>query len=1104
MCGPGAIDSLTGSACGLGAPPVTPALGPVAAAADLALLAGDEGLPLGGADADDQPMQQQHQGDDDDELPAAPPPAPSSLLDRLARVGSHRQRILALASAGGAGAVHSRQGGDDAASSEEEEEEEDDDEAEEEDEEGAEGASLPGSAAAARMSDGASRGAGGGGGGAASCCSVAGSRPGPRRGHASHSIVDDGEGGGRGEGGAPPLQDPILPLHVLLALARGTLGVRPRADVSIPDELVSAESLAERRGASEAVHSLVGLPQGSYGWLPVPLAFPEAVAAEYAPAAAPPPEDAAPGIIAVPPAPHRLVDGATGLVSARLSNGLTLTYRPARFEANTLSISVCARGGRLTEGEGGWAYGVVAQGTPDGQLPRLSYGPLAPGGAVRGGVPLPLPLHVGACSVGLSALLASGAGGHSAETLERVCAAWGLSLSASVSGESLCVTAYCAFPPTAAAEAAAGGAPGESQPQQPPPPSASRLALSRALQLIHAYLAAGAWEPAAFTRVLEDAATGLRSAAKSLASVTSSEAMRHAFGEVVAAPPQQQPPRAGGGRTPSFPLGGPLTTVFDDGTCVRPYPRRDTPLPAALRKGVPLEAARAAVELQLLVPSNLQVRRRGRGGRARGHSPYPSPPPPIVHLQVVAVGDLDAADLEELALAYLGPLLQPGAAAAASALSLAGGGDASAAASGGVAAGLARLHSLALPTVLPATPPDAPAAPLALLPSPPPAHPRMPFVLPSPAEVAAAHAEAAASGAPFDARPLALRWRAPFARAAAASATPAPPHRVPVLLAGGVVRSGEAEARCSLLLVLPGPGKYALWGPPPPPPSPHAESGVAAPAVDAASGRVRRDHPLFHSRCAKLWGPAISTRVMRRLREDMGGCYAADADVLVPDYGHPGYVSVSATPLPAQLPAMLAAAVAVVAGVLSGAEPLTEEEFRAVAAPKPAEVATSLATSGAWESLAGSLHCHGSRRRLGHVHSLERWYRAVTREDVAASLEVRARVREVQGGRRGSNTLLNPRYSSCRRSGRASRRRSPCTSRWASRGSCRTASCLSHSSRSLAAGSRAWRKKGQRRPIPSPSWTALGCSGRGCSLPWPPRQGRGSSHEGPTLSLRAA
>lgn len=989
VCGPGAADSLTGSASGLGAPPVTPAFGPVAAAADAL-------LPLGGADADDHPMQ--HQGDDDE--PLVPPPASSSsLLDRLARVGSHRQRILALASAGAA--AHRQGAGDEAASSEEEEGDDDgDDEEEEEEEEGGddqeEGASLPGSAAAARMGDGASRG--GHGGAASSCCSVAGSssRPGPRRGrvHASHSsIADDVEGGGRGEGGAPPLQDPILPLHVLIALARGTLGVRPRADVSIPDELVSAEALAERRGASEAVHALVGLPLGSYGWLPVPLAFPEAVAAEYAPAAAPPPEDAAPGIIAVPPAPHRLVDAATGLVSARLSNGLTLTYRPARFEANTLSISVCARGGRLTEGEGGWAYGVVAQGapcivapgtpgvvapgTPDAP-PRLSYGPLAPGGAVRGGAPLPLPLHVGACSVGLSALLASGAGGHSAETLERVCAAWGLSLSASVSGESLCVTAYCAFPP-AAAEAAAG----ELQ-----PPCASRLALSRALQLIHAYLAAGAWEPAAFTRVLEDSATSLRSAAKSLASVTSSEAMRHAFGEVAPAPPlpPQQPPqqpRAGGGRLPSFPLGGPLTTVFDDGTCVRPYPRRDTPLPASLRRGVSLEAARAAVELQLLVPSNLQARRwEGREGGLREGSiaPIPMSPPPIVHLQVVAVGDLDAADLEELALAYLGPLLQPGAAAAASSFS--------AAAAGGVAAGLARLHALALPSVLHATPPEAPAAPLPLL-SPPPAHPRMPFVLPSPAEVAAAHAEAA-SGAPFEARPLALRWRAPFARAAATA--PAPSRRVPVLLAGGVVRSGEAEARCSLLLVLPGPGKYALWGPPPP--SPRAEAELAAPAVDAASGRVRRDHPLFHSRCAKLWGPAISTRVMRRLREDMGGCYAADADVLVPDYGHPGYVSVSATPLPAQLPAMLAAAVAVVAGVLSGAEPLTEEEFRAVAAPKPAEVATSLATSGAWESLAGSLHCHGSRRRLGHVHSLERWYRAVTREDVAASLEVRARPSE--------------------------------------------------------------------------------------------------------------
>lgn len=272
------------------------------------------------------------------------------------------------------------------------------------------------------------------------------------------------------------------------------------------------------------------------------------------------------------PAAHRHVDELTGTVSLRLRNGALLTYRPSRAERHTLAVTLLARGGNGAETDQGLLPTPAPSRAP-APAPRsgvdadsasvsehragVRYAPPASGS---------MPLAPGITDVALRAFLASGAGGHSAATLERLCTLWGVAFSSAAAAETIAITMTAVSAGTAIADAAAAAAttgcatgaasPGGSSDSGPVllvPTAGSELvsvsgsvsgsisgsvsgsgesgvALWHMLLLLHLFLFSCDWDEAAVARVRADKASELADAATSLEQMADLALLNDAFG----------------------------------------------------------------------------------------------------------------------------------------------------------------------------------------------------------------------------------------------------------------------------------------------------------------------------------------------------------------------------------------------------------------------------------------------------------------------------------------------------------------------------------------------------------------------------------------------
>jgi predicted Zn-dependent peptidase len=291
----------------------------------------------------------------------------------------------------------------------------------------------------------------------------------------------------------------IDPLEVLAAIAHGSVGVFQSADVTVPSHLVPSPVLEQRTVEARAAHAASRRPF-PYGYIPL-TAWPPAMAARVQAAPRTRIEEADGGST-------RVIDEVTGVVTRVLSNGLSLAFRRTAVEPAYVSLSLEARGGDSAEGVTGWVAGVPAHGPiPDPSSPY--YGPLSYGTArdpVTGGPWIP----VCATSLGLSTMIASGAAGLPFDALMRVAGVWGIASSAS-SGRETVRLSVGVVAPRSAEDA------GEPSP------------VSRALELMHAYLTSSTLQPTALARERDDSAGDTEASSRSLETLTVVAAARSAF-----------------------------------------------------------------------------------------------------------------------------------------------------------------------------------------------------------------------------------------------------------------------------------------------------------------------------------------------------------------------------------------------------------------------------------------------------------------------------------------------------------------------------------------------------------------------------------------------
>jgi len=325
---------------------------------------------------------------------------------------------------------------------------------------------------------------------------------------------DGGASAGASEGEAadkgPAYTRAITAAEVLLALAHGGCGVRRAADISVPERFVAEDDVEARLRAAGAAAA---------GFAPVAEAFPPAVLAEYG-------LDAAAAAAA---AATRLVDAASGAVTRRLRNGLTLTHLRTAFEPNSVVLSLVARGGYRTEGAGGLVFG---------------------GGVARYGA-LAAPLAAGTVALGARALAEAGlAGGLGAQAIAQACSLYGVGgfgvrADAELTAITLGVTADAAAPgggadagsgagagADAGSGASAGGADSGASDAAAAPPG---RALDLAMQLLHGALFSpglldgSAQASAAFARAKDAFLTKLDEDARDLDGKVASALDRQAF-----------------------------------------------------------------------------------------------------------------------------------------------------------------------------------------------------------------------------------------------------------------------------------------------------------------------------------------------------------------------------------------------------------------------------------------------------------------------------------------------------------------------------------------------------------------------------------------------
>ena len=300
----------------------------------------------------------------------------------------------------------------------------------------------------------------------------------------------------QGGGAAGPLLTALItPRQVLTAIARALDDVSPPQDLGLPVSIFPPAVVAAREAESREEAANAGL---CYGWQPAHLAFSLRTRGRY--------DDARSAEHAVSAAPHRLRDPASGFVTARLHNGVTLTYKATALEPSRLSVVVSARGGR---GDGVGTEGLVACAPPEsGAFSILQRTQRVAARAAPPAVPVPAredativiadalldPLRreasVGASHFAAASMAAAdGVGDIPASDLASLYASWGVVQSGSVYS----VTA-----------------------ESTTPPSARVLGLERALAAVAAPLADKMWDARAWARLKDAAVRADEAAARSL------------------------------------------------------------------------------------------------------------------------------------------------------------------------------------------------------------------------------------------------------------------------------------------------------------------------------------------------------------------------------------------------------------------------------------------------------------------------------------------------------------------------------------------------------------------------------------------------------------
>ena len=717
---------------------------------------------------------------------------------------------------------------------------------------------------------------------------------------------------------------PITCLEVLQALAAGLESVAAMSDQAMPDALLTDEALdagaADFGAAMAKALRLEGdgggpvVPSFPPAWLDMSSAvgtrlFGGKRAGEGA-ASLPLPPATSP----IPEASHRVLNHSGGYALQRLSNGITVVMRPSKLQPNCCSVVASVQGGSSVEGPDGW------QVRASESLPSGHWRPSR-----------------GSSELAMRVLSASGGCGLERKDVISACQAWGLSTSAWVSEESW------HFAVTMDSAAMSGG-------------SSSGTPWGSLLSLV------------------QEASTADDSATHGEASPTPAPSSPSSLG--CASAPLGASDRQAAVRTDASPTG---ETGAGSGPVARSSLQRaleviafslnhTRPELAALvreRREVVLELRRGAMDVDRaaffsLMSSALLDDDRLVSATAR-HAASVSMRDVAAAISrswdpravtITLAGDFDLEQAESACVRFLGSIT-PASMANVALAALQDG------AAQGDSACMAAL--VALPAASPAALLDA-------------ANREM-------CRCVAASQPGSSSVAGQPAAPLGSNPRRPL-RATTLAALPMDRLRPPtatVARCGGasfhpllsmaahvsgtcvVVPDPEARASMQLLLATAPWFDDTLW-------SQAAEalqsdgggnalttwSEFRPEAWEGLAGHARASHFMHAQRCARIGTAALSNRLYRRLREELGLVYAVGAaPTTLVAYRGDGFMTVSLTPRPEHAAAALGATLEVLCDLASGRRPLSESEVAEVMEPQRHGLRSRAATDGYWLASAG-------------------------------------------------------------------------------------------------------------------------------------------------------
>jgi predicted Zn-dependent peptidase len=136
-----------------------------------------------------------------------------------------------------------------------------------------------------------------------------------------------------------------------------------------------------------------------------------------------------------------------------------------------------------------------------------------------------------------------------------------------------------------------------------------------------------------------------------------------------------------------------------------------------------------------------------------------------------------------------------------------------------------------------------------------------------------------------------------------------------------------------------------------------AKPGLAVAALHPAPGQLSLlDHPIASLRIGLFAVDVLSNRMYRRVREELGLAYAADVSSSnTLSLAGDGSLEISVTPRPEHIAATVAAALHVITEFASGREPITEKEAEEVLKPEFPAIESSMHNDDHWLRSLGGL-----------------------------------------------------------------------------------------------------------------------------------------------------